>query len=95
MKEKILAIALCASFYGFSSADLPSDKNEHFFVDNYENVLGTSLEIKIAAADDGQAAKGETTALDEIERLNKVLSGYDLNSEFRRWMNAPKAPQKI
>ena len=95
MKKTILAIALCASFYGFSSADLPSDKNEHFFVDDYENILGTSLEIKIAAADDGQAAKGKTTALDEIERLNKVLSGYGFNSEFRRWMNAPKAPLKI
>ena len=57
------------------------------YVSRYENVLGTSLELKIAAASQKQAALAEAAALAEIDRLNKILSGYDANSEFSQWMN--------
>jgi len=55
-------------------------------VAHYENVLGTSLEIKTAVATDRQAAMAEETVLKEVERLSKILSGYDNNSEFSQWM---------
>lgn len=62
---------------------------------NYENVLGTSFEIKIKAQTDAGAQKAEAAALDEIDRLNKILSGYDADSEFSRWMRAPQKQVKV
>jgi thiamine biosynthesis lipoprotein ApbE len=52
---------------------------------NYENILGTSMEIRIAADSDASAKRAETAALAEISRLEKILSGYNSGSEFRRW----------
>jgi thiamine biosynthesis lipoprotein ApbE len=52
---------------------------------HYENVLGTSMEIKVNATSDASADGAETAALGEIKRLNAILSGYDPTSEFSRW----------
>jgi thiamine biosynthesis lipoprotein ApbE len=52
---------------------------------HYENVLGTSMEIKLLATSEPAADRAEAAALDEIKRLNDVLSGYDPGSEFSRW----------
>lgn len=70
---------------GFSTPANPN--NQVPYVSRYENVLGTSLEIKIASVSDKQAALAEKAALAEISRLNKILSGYDINSEFSQWMH--------
>jgi thiamine biosynthesis lipoprotein len=53
---------------------------------NYENVLGTSLDLKILATSEPAAEKAQQAALDEIDRQAKILSGYDSTSEFSRWM---------
>ena len=45
-------------------------------VSQFENVLGTSLELKFAVASDNEAARAEAAALAEIERLDHILSGY-------------------
>lgn len=52
---------------------------------NYENVLGTSAEIKVLASSEAAADKAERAALSEIDRLNGILSGYSATSEFSRW----------
>lgn len=65
------------------------------YVSRYENVLGTSLELKIASASQKQAAAAEAAALAEIDRLNKILSGYDANSEFSQWMNTHNRPVAV
>ena len=52
---------------------------------HYENVLGTSMEIKLIAASDSAEERAEAAALAELERSNSVLSGYDSTSEFSRW----------
>jgi thiamine biosynthesis lipoprotein ApbE len=52
---------------------------------HFENVLGTSMEIKLMAASDYAAESAETAAMNEIKRLNRILSGYDKDSEFSRW----------
>jgi len=65
------------------------------YVSNYENVLGTSLEIKVSAASENQATLAENAALAEIDRLNKILSGYDANSEFNKWAAGAKQPVKV
>ncbi|MDX2042828.1 MAG: DUF2271 domain-containing protein [Acidobacteriota bacterium] len=64
-------------------------------VSQFENVLGTSLELKFAVASDKDAARAETAALAEIERLNRILSGYDRESEFNRWLNTSGQPVRV
>lgn len=53
---------------------------------HHENVLGTSLELKFLAATPEDAEKAEAAALEEIDRLTKILSTYDPNSEVSRWL---------
>jgi thiamine biosynthesis lipoprotein len=67
-------------------------RTTRLYVSNYENVLGTSMEIKVAAEKESFAEKAEHAALAEVDRLNKILSGYDASSEFSRWMKADKKP---
>lgn len=62
---------------------------------NYENILGTSLELKIVAASEANAEKGQAAALAEIEREAKILSGYDSSSEFSRWMKTSGTPVRV
>jgi thiamine biosynthesis lipoprotein ApbE len=59
---------------------------QHQYVFNYENVLGTSLEVKVGAATPAAAKKAEAAVLSEIERNARILSGYEPGSEFSRWM---------
>lgn len=70
-------------------------KSNKLYVSGYENVLGTSMEIKIAAIDEPHAIKAEQAGLAEIDRLNKILSGYDASSEFMRWMKADQKPVQV
>ena len=58
---------------------------ERLYVYNYENVLGTSLELKILAASSAQSEKARDAALAEIDREAKILSSWDPDSEFSRW----------
>ena len=58
---------------------------------HHENILGTSLDLQVSAADEKQAAAVETAVLTEIERLRKILSSYDATSEISR-LNQATAP---
>ena len=53
---------------------------------HHEQVLGTSLELKVFGASHDQALKAEAAALAEIDRLAKILSSYDATSEVSRWL---------
>ncbi len=53
---------------------------------HHENILGTSLEIKVSASSQAVAKEAETQILAEIDRLASVYSTYDPKSELRRWM---------
>lgn len=55
------------------------------YTSHHENVLGTSLELKIKARSASEAARAEAAALNEIDRLAKILSAWDAASEFSRW----------
>src|SRR5262245_38514003 len=59
---------------------------ERQYVFHLENVLGTSLELKVVAATSAAAEKAETRVLAEIDREAAILSGYDPASEFSGWM---------
>lgn len=75
-----------------SCAALPHFKTSNLYISDYENVLGTSIEIKIVADAKQNAAEAEDAALAEVDRLNKILSGHDSSSEFNQWMKADKKP---
>lgn len=66
------------------------------FVFNYENVMGTSLELRVRADDEKAAHWAEEKILGEIDRLGRIFSGYDRESEFSRWQaTAPGTPTKV
>ncbi|TWT43567.1 Thiamine biosynthesis lipoprotein ApbE precursor [Thalassoglobus neptunius] len=51
----------------------------------HENVLGTSLEIRVDIDSEDVAAQVESTVLEEIDRLDQILSRYKVDSELMRW----------
>jgi thiamine biosynthesis lipoprotein ApbE len=53
---------------------------------HYENVLGTSMDVTVLAASDREAQAAAALVLDRIGRDAKILSGYDPDSEFSRWV---------
>src|SRR5690242_6457875 len=75
----VLAFATSFVSIGPPSQTLP------WHTSHYENVLGTSMEIKVVASSEADADAAEQAALTEIKRLNDILSGYDAASEFSRW----------
>lgn len=60
-------------------------KRNTTFVRGYENVLGTSMELKVLASSDAVSQQAEAAVLTEIDREAKILSGYDPQSEFSQW----------
>src|SRR2546430_416472 len=55
------------------------------------SVLGTSLDLQVNTPSQADAAKAHAIALAEIERLRKILSTYDANTDISR-VNASKEP---
>lgn len=95
MKRRAFPFFCLLAVLVFSSAAILPKKAAKIYVADYENVLGTSLEIKIAADNNQSAQKAEAAALAEIDRLNTILSGYDASSEFSRWMQTKQQPVKV
>lgn len=52
---------------------------------HHENVLGTSMELKVHSVDSRTASQAEAVSLAEIDRLARIFSGYLPDSEFNRW----------
>jgi len=50
-------------------------------------VLGTSLELQVLASSRADARRAVQAALAEIDRLERVFSRYDRESELNRWLN--------
>jgi thiamine biosynthesis lipoprotein ApbE len=76
------------------SATVPPAKSA-LYVSDYDNVLGTSLQLKIAAPSADKATIAENAAMNEIDRLNKILSGYDAASEFSKWVRTQNQAVKV
>lgn len=70
-------------------------RGERQYTFHHENVLGTSLELKFAAASLADAEKAEAAALAEIDREAKILSAYDPASEFSRWLKTSHQPVPV
>jgi FAD:protein FMN transferase len=84
-----LSLALCLG----AAAFVLHPEQVHTFY--HENVLGTSLELKVAAPSEEAAATAETAALAEIDRQAKVLSAYDPRSEFSEWFRSAGRPVPV
>ena len=82
----ILGLTLFLSQFAFAKDPIKETKTAQPHIAHYENVLGTSLEIKTSVYAEKQATIAEQAVLNEVDRLSKILSGYDANSEFSKWM---------
>ncbi len=58
----------------------------------HDNVMGTSMELQVQAASEDAARAVESRVLHEIDRLSRIFSGYDPQSEFSRWQAGPRQP---
>jgi len=74
----VLAIARASTF----AADA--------YVTRHEAVLGTSFELIVWTDSPLVAARAEREALAEIDRLARIVSTYDADSELSRWQAAGK-----
>jgi thiamine biosynthesis lipoprotein len=88
----VLPLCVLSLAISGSSSVVTGEKVYRF---HYENVLGTSLELKILAGSEGQAEAAQAAALNEIDRQAKILSGYDPDSEFSRWMRTCGRPVAV
>jgi thiamine biosynthesis lipoprotein len=86
------AVLLLAPRQSGSSAVPKQDK---LYISRYENVLGTSLELKIVASSPAESEQAEKTALTEIDREAQLLSSWDPDSEFSRWFRTRNQPIHI
>jgi thiamine biosynthesis lipoprotein ApbE len=76
-----------------SNNPIPVKTNKKF-TSQFENVMGTSFEMVIKNASDKQGTKAETIALQEINRLSRILSSYDTKSEFNQFLATQKTAFK-
>src|SRR4029079_11583594 len=68
---------------------------DHTYVANYENVLGTSLELRVHATSRALADRAEQVVLAEIARESNILSSWDPNSEVSRWTKTQGQPVHV
>jgi thiamine biosynthesis lipoprotein ApbE len=78
---QFIAFIFCAN--NSFSLDNPIITKEYIY--HYENILGTSLQLKVIAPDESIADKAEQMALKEIDRLTSILSTYNPDSEISLW----------
>jgi thiamine biosynthesis lipoprotein ApbE len=90
--RRITAHLLGACLVGLSAPPVGAAEEFAFY---HENVMGTSLELRVRADSEAAAVWAEGRVLAEIDRLCKVLSGYDPDSELSRWLRAPGEPAAI
>ena len=83
------ACLLAFCFLGLRSLNTEKPK---IFTAGFENVLGTSFDLKTFAISEKTADQAEKIALDEIDRLSAIFSSYDQNSEFSQWQLSNKKP---
>ncbi|MBZ5661987.1 MAG: DUF2271 domain-containing protein [Acidobacteriia bacterium] len=88
----IAAMVLLSPRLGGSST---TSLREPLYVFRYENVLGTSLEIKVKASSAAQSEQAEQAVLAEIDRESRILSSWDPQSEFSNWFRTMGEPVRV
>src|SRR4249919_1742623 len=90
MNKRILVPAIVALSSAGSTA-----ATDLFFNANYENVLGTSLALKVGASSRVAADRAQLAVLGEISRHSRILSSWDSDSEFSRWLRSQGQPVRV
>lgn len=68
---------------------------EYIYQYDYENVLGTSFQLKVVASSEEVADEAEQVALQEVDRLTGILSTYDETSEISQWIKTQNKQVKV
>src|ERR1700722_4750355 len=96
-----LAVALfvlCCTFTWFVVASnrptVPDKSTAAEFYFHHDHVIGTSLDLWLIAPDETAAEKAEKAMLDEIERLRRIFSTFDDQSEISR-LNRTQGPLAV
>lgn len=76
----------------FSAFRTPAENTYQY---DYENVLGTSFQLKVVASSESVADKAEQVALQEVDRLTGILSTYDKTSEISQWLKTQNTEIKV
>lgn len=79
---------------GLAGSSVPVVR-DNLYVSQYENVLGTSLEIKVVAASEASSEQADEAVLGEIDREASILSSWDPQSEFSRWFRTSGEPVAV
>ena len=90
---RLLRVCLGLGLVASASADPMSPPRQQTF--HHENVLGTSLELRVRSSVEGAATRAEMVALAEVDRLGKVFSTYTPDSEFSRWQQTDHEAVKV
>jgi FAD:protein FMN transferase len=90
LRKPAVALTLCLALAS-ARAQAPAQT----YISHHENVLGTSLELKLRASNPAQAARAESAVLREIDRENKILSAWSSSSEFSRWNKTHNKPVRV
>lgn len=82
------ALSICSGLFvlGLLCLGRAQEVPTKVFEFHHENVLGTSLELRIQCADSGQAQRAEAAALERIDQLNMVFSTYRPDSQLSRFI---------
>ena len=88
LAARVLGVWLCGAVS--STVALAGD-----FVFQHDNVMGTSLDLRVRADNDSAAHRAEGRVLREIDRLAAIFSNHDPSSEFRRWLATTGGPVGI
>ena len=89
--SRIAAYLMSALLWGLSPRLALADDYEY----HHENVMGTSLELRVRAVDGAAAQRAEDRVLHEIDRSSAIFSGYDAASEFSRWQSVAETPARV
>jgi FAD:protein FMN transferase len=87
------ALSFCNALNANSVESMPI--KSQYFISQFENVMGTSFEMRVKTSSSKQAALAEKIVLQEVKRLSAILSAYDSNSEFSQWMKTYNVPIKV
>lgn len=84
-RRTLFAIALGTAAVTMAATISLSTRPTMTYTSQFENVLGTSLDLTVVAGSEDQARSVEAAVLASIQHDAGILSSYDPASEFSRW----------
>ena len=80
----VAAVLMLAVIFAFAAVFAHRERLQSYSF-QYEDVLGTSMDLTILAASETVAARAESAVLASIDLDASILSAWDPSSEFSRW----------